>query len=515
MTYLLLFATSAVITLALTPVMRDFFRRMGWMDHPDRGRKLHANPIPRLGGFPISIAFFAALLLVRYLPASLAVIFRQNQDQIYKVLLPSLLILAIGAWDDIRGASPFAKIVVQVAAAYGLYIQGITVNHIGIPGTAGIHLGILTLPATILWIVGITNALNLVDGLDGLASGVAFFSATTMFVVAILQSNVELAILTAALSGATLAFLRFNFNPATVFLGDSGSLFLGFLLASFSILWSMKASTLVAVVAPLFALGLPIAEVGISIFRRFVRGQPIFRADREHIHHRLLGRGLTTKRTVLLLYGVCAVLGIASLLLANWQTQTTGLVLLVLVSGAWLGIQQLGYHEFGEVGDTLRRGLFQQRRTINMHVRLRNLGGLLGEINQWDGLLEVLRDLGSEFGFHEVLLDLAGRDRPLQIPARITMRCTSEVRAPEERYWHVDIPLGPSDSSRIVFSRPVSAASTNYMVSLLVESMSDALPAALDRLLTSGPLTSGKETSPAPSSPAIQPAHPSPSIRRA
>ena len=236
MTYLLLFATSAAITLALTPVMRDFFRRMGWVDHPDRRRKLHSTPIPRLGGFPISIAFFSSLLLLKYLHASLANIFRQHDADIYKVLLPSLLILAIGAWDDIKGASPYAKIAVQVAAAYWLYAQGLSISHIGVPGTTGISMGALALPVTILWVVGITNALNLVDGLDGLASGVAFFAATTMFVVAILQHNIPLALLTAALSGSTLGFLRFNFNPATVFLGDSGSLFLGFLLASFSMM---------------------------------------------------------------------------------------------------------------------------------------------------------------------------------------------------------------------------------------------------------------------------------------
>jgi UDP-GlcNAc:undecaprenyl-phosphate GlcNAc-1-phosphate transferase len=489
MTYLLLFATSAAITLALTPVMRDFFRRMGWVDRPDSGRKLHAVPIPRVGGFPISIAFFSSLLILKYLHASLAAVFRQHDAEIHKILLPSLLILAIGAWDDIKGASPYAKIVVQAAAGYWLYAQGVAISHIGVPGTMGIKLGILALPITLLWVVGITNALNLVDGLDGLASGVAFFAATTMFVVAILQRNIPLALLTAALSGSTLAFLRFNFNPATVFLGDSGSMFLGFLLASFALMWSGKASTLVAVVAPLFALGLPIAEVGISVFRRFVRGQPIFAADREHIHHRLLGQGNNTKRTVLTLYGVCALLGIASLLLANIQTRDTGLILLVLVASGWLGIQQLGYHEFGEVGDSLRRGLFQQRRVINMHVRLRNLEIVFAPVKQWTDLLEILRDLGNEFGFHEVTLDLTGRALPPQIQSPVVLKCSSAEVPPDTRQWRLDIPIGgpfgaaPGDQSRIILSRPVSEVATNYMVSVLVQALSESLPPTLDRLL--------------------------------
>ena len=410
MAYLFLFVTSAAITLALTPVARSVFHRMGWVDHPDQKRKLHRMPIPRLGGIPISIAFFASIFLLSLLHGSLSKDFNQEKQELYHVMLPSLLILGVGIWDDIRGASPFLKIAVQASAAYWLWTQGFSVHHIGVPGTSGISLGLATLPVTILWVVGITNALNLVDGLDGLASGVAFFAATTMFVVSIVNNSPVLSILTIALSGATLAFLRFNFNPATVFLGDSGSLFLGYLLAVFSILWTSKAATLVAVVAPLFALGLPIAEVGISVFRRFVRGQPIFGADHEHIHHRLLTRGLTTRTAVLLLYGVCALLGITSLLLATYWSRNIAMVLLVLVAAGWMGIQQLGYHEFGEVGDSLRRGLFQERQTINVHVRLRNLPSALKIITDWNELVDLLRELGDELGFHEVTLDLVGRE---------------------------------------------------------------------------------------------------------
>src|SRR5258708_5391827 len=190
MTYLFLFLTSGAVTLALTPVMRDLFHRIGWVDHPDRRRKLHSSPIPRLGGFPISIAFVASLLLLRMVHAafpsffSLSAILRDSQAQIDRLLLPGVLILAVGAWDDIRGASPYVKIAVQATAGYWVYTQGISIAHIGVPGTRGISLGWASLPVTILWVVAITNALNLVDGLDGLASGVAFFAATTMFAVA-------------------------------------------------------------------------------------------------------------------------------------------------------------------------------------------------------------------------------------------------------------------------------------------------------------------------------------------
>jgi UDP-GlcNAc:undecaprenyl-phosphate GlcNAc-1-phosphate transferase len=379
------------------------------------------------------------------------------------------------------------KIAVQAAAGYWLWTQGFSVNHIGVPGTTGISLGWATLPVTVLWVVGISNALNLVDGLDGLASGVAFFAATTMFVVSIINHNAVLSILTITLSGATLAFLRFNFNPATVFLGDSGSLFLGYLLATFSILWSSKASTLVAVVAPLFALGLPIAEVGLSVFRRFVRGQPIFGADREHIHHRLLLRGMTSKTAVLLLYGVCALLGISSLLLATWWTRNVGMVLLVLVAAGWLGIQQLGYHEFGEVGQSLRRGLFQERQAIDVHVRLRNLPAVLKTVEDWDDLVDTLRELGDILGFHEVTLDLTGRTGKLPpgILRRQTFPCIGAEQPAEIRCWRVVIPVGSGsdDQSEIIFSRPVEAGTTPYVLFVLVDTISTAMPAVLDRLL--------------------------------
>lgn len=489
MTYLLIFVTSSVLTLVLTPFMRSICHRMGWVDLPDQGRKLHRIPMPRLGGIPIAISFIISVGMLHFLHGSLATIYRAQSPLLYKVLPAAMLVLALGAWDDIKGTSPYTKIVVQVIAAYWLYYGGIAIQHIGVPGTAGIKLGIFTLPVTILWVVGVTNALNLVDGLDGLASGVAFFAAITIFVVSILQHNTELGILTISLSGATLAFLRFNFNPATMFLGDSGAMFLGFLLAAFSMIWATKAPTLVAVVAPLFALGLPIAEVGISVFRRFVRGQPVFAADGEHIHHRLLGQGMSTRQAVLLLYGVCALLGTSSLLLATVFTREIGLVLLVLVAAGWLGIQQLGYHEFGEVGDSLRRGLFLQRRAINAHVRLRNMDKLFSSVNTWPDFIATLRDLGHELGYVEITLDLSGRrgTLPLGIPRSQAFPCVEDSLPFQGRCWRIEIPIGsdPNDASCLVLTRPLASGQTPYLVQVMVESLSNAMPPILDRLLSS------------------------------
>ena len=338
--------------------------------------------------------------------------------------------------------------------------------------------------------MGITNAFNLVDGLDGLASGVAFFASSTMFVVALVQKNVLLAILTASLAGAILGFLRFNFNPATVFLGDSGSMFLGFLLGSFALLWSAKSSTLVAVAAPLFALGLPIAEVGLSVFRRFVRGQPIMGGDYDHIHHRLLTLGFTPRRAVVVLYAVCAALGIVSLLVTNVDTRDVGLILLVLCAAGWLGIQQLGYHEFAEMTDSLRRGLFQQRRIINANVRIRNLSAVFQQASRLAELTSILQEVGSELGFREIELDLSGKgdSLPAEVPRRITLACSGKAeQVPHDRgrFWRVEIPVGShdADDSRIVLSRELQEAQTAYHVHTLVEVLSSSLPQILDRLL--------------------------------
>lgn len=490
MTYLFLFAVSLIITTLLTPLMRDGLRALGLVDHPDLHRKLHGSPVPRLGGFPISIAFFTSILLLHWAPTTLAAIFRQQAGEVYKIFLPSLLILAVGTWDDLRGTTPYVKLAVQCAAGAWLFFQGLRIEHIGVLGTPGLDLGIFSLPVTLLWIVAITNAFNLVDGLDGLASGVAFFASTTMFVVALIQKNIHLGILTASLAGATLGFLRYNFNPATVFLGDSGSMFLGFLLASFAVLWSSKTSTLVAVAAPVFALGLPVVEVVLSVFRRFVRGQPILAGDREHIHHRLLNLGLTPRRAVVVLYAVCTLFSIASLLLANWQTRDVGLVLLVLIGAGWLGVQQLGYHEFGEMTDSLRRGLFQQRRIINTHVRIRSLGTVMQQVSGLAELMAILQEIAEELGFQEVRLDLRGRrdSLPEGASALLTADCrepNSQVIQNPARFWHLDIPVGShdDDNSRVIFSQELQEGRTPYLVHTLVEVLSQNLPQVIDRLL--------------------------------
>src|SRR3981081_44167 len=214
---------------------------------------------------------------------------------------------------------------------------------------------------TIVWVLAITNAFNLVDGLDGLAAGSALFSTLVAFVVALLNGPSLVTVMTIALAGAILGFLRFNFNPATIFLGDSGSLFIGFLLSALALAGAQKAPTFVAVAIPVVSFGLPILETLLSIMRRLISGRPIFTADREHIHHKLLQMGFSQRQVVIVLYAVSALFAMLSLFLL-WPTGSTmGLVLAVVGTGIWLGVQHLNYLEFGELRRVAQRTLDQRQ----------------------------------------------------------------------------------------------------------------------------------------------------------
>ena len=281
------------------------------------------------------------------------------------ILVPATLIFLLGVYDDIRGVGPYFKFSVQGIAATMLFVGGLRI--VNIPVIFGDHQlpWFVGLPFTILWVLAITNAFNLIDGLDGLAAGSALFSTLVAFVVALLNGQSLVTVMTIALAGAILGFLRFNFNPATIFLGDSGSLFIGFLLSALALKGAQKAPTIVAVAIPVVSFGLPILETSLSIVRRLISGRPVFTADREHIHHKLLQHGMTHRQVVILLYGVSAVFAILSLFLL-WPTGSSlGLVLAVLGIGIWIGVQHLGYLEFGELARVAHRTLDQPQIFVN------------------------------------------------------------------------------------------------------------------------------------------------------
>lgn len=360
-TYLALFLLALGLSLALTPLVRRLATRWGVLDRPDRSRKIHDRPTPRLGGLAIYAAFLLALAGLFAVENEVTRHFRAQILQIAKLLLPSTLILLLGVYDDLRGADARIKFSVQSAAALMLYASGIQITRIWNPWGGTIELGLLSLPLTLLWLVGITNAFNLIDGLDGLSAGAALFATLTLLGAALFHQQPLLILLTVALAGAIVGFLRYNFMPATIFLGDSGSLFLGFLLGALAIEGSQKSATAVAVAIPLVSFGLPIVDTLWTLMRRALSRRPLFQGDLEHIHHMLLRRGLTRRQVVILLYAACAACGLFSLLFLNPQGKLMGVLLFILGAAVFFLIQSLGYPELQELLHSAGRALRHHR----------------------------------------------------------------------------------------------------------------------------------------------------------
>lgn len=285
-------AAAFFLAFALTPLMRRLAFRSGVLDLPDQ-RKTHGQAMPLLGGVAVYLAF--------WLTAGAALFFLEGGERFWGLFLGSSLILALGLYDDIRGLSYRAKFAGEFAAALILLAFNIKIEFITFPFQNMVFLGVFVVPLTLLWVVGVTNAVNLIDGVDGLATGVSAIAAIVMFAYSWGEFPM-LAIFCLILAGAALGFLPFNFPPARIFLGDTGSLFLGFMLAGFSIMSATKQAALTTLLIPLLVLGLPITDTFYVMWRRFKSGRSIFQADRGHIHHRLLGLGLSPRQTTIVLY---------------------------------------------------------------------------------------------------------------------------------------------------------------------------------------------------------------------
>lgn len=329
------------LPLVLTPFIEKLAVRVGAIDRPGT-RKVHDSPVPCWGGLSIFLGFAVALLfaifqMFRPAPPSshLQVVSSISGISLgweaLGILAGGHLILLVGLYDDWRGLSPWAKLGGQIAAAVVLVAFGVTVDFITNPLGGVIYLGFFSIPVTVAWVVGVTNALNLVDGLDGLAAGVAVVAAGTVAVVAFGQGEPFVAFCALLLAAAALGFLPYNFHPARIFMGDGGSMFLGFTLASLAVLGLTKSATAFSLILPILILGVPIFDMVFAIIRRILRGQHIFAADRDHLHHRLLNLGLTHRQTVLAIYAVNLVLG-GSAVLLTYLTTAQGLMVLFLLS---------------------------------------------------------------------------------------------------------------------------------------------------------------------------------------
>ena len=320
--------TAAVVALISTPVVKSLAFRVGAVDVPKDGRRMHDHPIPRMGGLAIFFGFILSVLL--FLPLTL---------QLRGMLLGAVIIVILGIFDDIYALPAKPKFLIQIVAALiavwaGNRIYGLSNINI-FSSDPYWELGWLSYPISILWIVGITNAVNLIDGLDGLACGVSTISSMTLLVIALVVSEPDVALLMAALAGACLGFLPYNLNPAKIFMGDTGSTFLGFVLAVVSIQGLFKFYTIISFAAPFLILGLPIFDTCFAILRRLAKGQSPMTPDRGHIHHRLIDMGFSQKQAVAVLYIISAILGLSAVVLTTNGTIRAMLFLMALcVAGA-------------------------------------------------------------------------------------------------------------------------------------------------------------------------------------
>ncbi len=412
-TYLTLFLISLSASLFVTPVVRRLAQRLGWLDVPADGRRVHAVAVPRLGG----VAVFASVMLaLAVLPLLDNLVTRSLVGQwqgLIAVLASSTLVFLFGVYDDLAGASAKWKFLAQGAAAALLYYLGGRVDALTIPFVGSFELPpMLGFCLTLVWVVGISNAFNLIDGLDGLATGASLFAALVMLGVSLVNGRTLVTVIAIALVGALIGFLRYNFNPASIFLGDSGALFIGFLLAALSLTGTQKASTVVAVAIPLMAFALPVIDTGFAVARRFISGKPLFEGDREHIHHKLLERGWSQRRVAFALYGVCALFGLLGLLFTSdgGAGRLTGLVLLITGAAVVLTAGRLRYHEVDEVRAGLRRNFGERKIRAANHIQVRRASQALSKANSLGELFAAVREVLElgEFVYATVQLGRGG-----------------------------------------------------------------------------------------------------------
>ena len=323
------FAVAAVLSYFFTPPVKNFAHKVGAIDVPKDARRMHKKPIPRLGGLAIYGGFLCSIL-----------IFGQLDETMLCVLLGAAIIVALGIFDDVLALGAKLKFVVQIVAAaipvcIGDLQIGLFTNLNPLSDTPFVHLGILAVPVTIIWIVGITNAVNLIDGLDGLAVGVSSIAAITMLAVALLTGNMPIAITMAALAGACIGFMPYNLNPAKIFMGDTGSTFLGYMLATESIMGLFKFYAVISFAVPFLILGLPIFDTANAIIRRVAAGRSPMSPDRGHVHHKLIDMGFNQKQAVAILYAISATLGLTAVVLTS-SGEVKAIVLLLAVLAAIL-----------------------------------------------------------------------------------------------------------------------------------------------------------------------------------
>ena len=321
---ILCFSLAFGVSLAATPFVRILAHKIGAIDIPD-ARRVHDHPIPRMGGLAIFYGFLISLLC-----------FARVDMQLKGIIIGALVIVAVGIVDDVKQLGAKIKFVAQLAVALVVVAHGVVIEYISVPSfineTGILSLGYFAIPITLLWIVGVTNAVNLIDGLDGLAVGVSSIATFSLFFIAILAGEMQVALITAALAGGCLGFLPYNFNPAKIFMGDTGSTFLGYILSIVCIQGLFKGYVVISFIIPFLILGLPIFDTAFAIVRRIWNKKPIMAPDRGHLHHKLMDMGFSQKQTVAILYVITSILALSAVVVLEVGAYTAAVFVLTILA---------------------------------------------------------------------------------------------------------------------------------------------------------------------------------------
>jgi len=448
-TPLISFATAFLLSLALTYKVRGWAPRLGLVDMPDGVRRVHDRPMPRAGG----VAVYAAVALV--LPVAWAAGGLPGYPEasgaglVLKLLAGGAGMFLLGLWDDARQLSARVKLAGQVLVAVAAYVSGIRIDTLSLLG--GPLPEWLSLGVTVFWLVGITNAFNLIDGSDGVAAGSAIFAALAVAAVLALSGDPWGTTVALTLAGAALGFLFFNFPPASIFLGDSGSLFLGFMLGALGVITSQKAPTALAVVIPVISFGVPILDTLLAVVRRFLRAEPLFKADRRHIHHRLRELGHSPRKVALVVYAASALFALLSLLLVRPGGHMQAAVFVVVGLVVLIGVQRLDIPELLELRRLVHRGL-HPRRVIARNVRIREAVDALGRARSGAEVVAALEHALAAGEFVRAELWLPERLGRVLADARAVQRAHAGYRwawaaadRPSDELWELRLPFRGAD----------------------------------------------------------------------
>jgi UDP-GlcNAc:undecaprenyl-phosphate GlcNAc-1-phosphate transferase len=394
--YLLVFCVAALATILWMPPVMHFGRWLGAVDDT------RSPPVPRVGGWAILLGQAISLALVGIVFAPTGRTLLAAPESLKPVIAGAVGIFLLGAADDVRPLGAGTKLGIQVLIALAVYFLGVRVEVVSVPFGNIAVAPVLSAVITVLWLVGVANAFNLLDGADGVAAGSAFFAATAVFMMSVALGHPAIGLIAAALAGGMLGFLPFNFPPAKAFLGDSGSLVAGFLLAGLAVEGSTKGPTLVAIAVPLVAFAVPMFDTTITLIRRLVRGRPLFERDQSHVHHRLAQVGLAPRQVALTIYAVSAGVALLSMLFLNPSARSYGVGLAILGAGVWITARYLRLHEINELARLARKGALQPKR-IAVNVGLRRAAERLEAVSRFEDILAGLEMLFAGAEFDEVV----------------------------------------------------------------------------------------------------------------